>query len=113
MSAYDCGEGVPKRCFIIENSQGEQRAVCYCISQWPTWYLPAYPKHPGPDPGPELYIEGIRQETMQELMTLDIINHLATHVNGEVGDSIRESVGRGYKSIQSQLPKGISLGEVK
>lgn len=105
----NCGEGVPKRCFKISQVGGRDLEFCICYNQWPTIFFDAYPKHPGPDPGPVISIEGISREVMNEIKLLDMIKYLSTHLRSEVRKSIHEAVANGLKEVQRQLPEGIEL----
>src|SRR3954470_15383730 len=102
-----CGEGIPSRCFKYTYKDGTTFKFCLCYAQWPTVIFPAYPKHPTPDPGPILTIEGISPEITREIQLLDMILYISNHVRGEAGNSIREVAKRNLNSIQ--LPEGFSL----
>jgi hypothetical protein len=103
-------EGIPTRCFTLRSADGQaQMKICVWHGVWPLWYTPAWPKHPGPDPGPLVEIEGVSPALMQELQALDAINQLATRLAGETARLVQEAVVHGVKAIQRQLPPQISI----
>jgi hypothetical protein len=69
-------EGVPKRCFTYQlpGFPPPDRVLKFCIiwQTWPTVVFSAYPKVPGPDPGPLLEIAGIDSELLRQLEILEI-----------------------------------------
>jgi hypothetical protein len=105
--SIQCGEGVPKRCFFLTKADGSKWQVCWCYSQWPPFIFAAYPKHPGPDP--EVHIEGIHPDLMQEIRLLDMSHYIAGHLPGESGKQIQEIVQRSLKSAEGRLPAGVSF----
>ena len=76
---------------------------------WPLVIFPAYPKVPGPDPGPLLAIEGVMPEVLHNLDILDAIHFLSKKLGDAAAAEINGAVKRGLASIQKQLPEGIEL----
>src|SRR6266496_1138732 len=103
-------EGVPKRCFTLVTADGKKHKLCYYFNVWtdPT-DRDHYPKHPTPDPGPALRIEGVDPAVLRELEALDTIQWISQALSGETQASVREAVERGLATIQRQLPAFISL----
>lgn len=97
------------RCIIMTLPDGSKRKFCFVWAQWPTFYLPAYPHSPGPDPGPLVSFSGIDQKLMKELWALDNIQGLLDSLSPKAGKLVRQAVEEGMRQLQEKLPSNITL----
>ena len=103
-------EGVPQRCFTL-TINGEKRKICVIRQTWPLWYMPAWPKVPGPDPAPKpsVVIEGVKPALLRDLEILDSVELLSRHLSPGAAKSVRKAVKEGVKRVQQQLPPHVAL----
>ena len=106
-------EGIRKRCYTIAGPDGKGKKFCINWYQWPLWYFPAYPRHPGPDPAPLVIveIEGVKQGLLQDLAILDGIREVSKNLSPDIAQAVREVVAQGVRSVQKQLPSEITTTE--
>ena len=97
-----------KKCFTWKTKMGTFK---WCITwfQLATWYLPAYPKVPGPDTGPMIEVEGIDGKLQKELELLAVIDGYSEFLSAGTAKLIREAVSEGMKGVQHALPSASSL----
>ena len=107
-------EGLRKVCHTIRIGPRPGRTVTWCVDwpQWPPVVLSAYPKHPGPDPGPfTVRIDGVDSEFFNQLFVLDAVEVFAGRLTPELKQPLLDAARLGVERIKQQLPEGISLEE--